>query len=89
MLSGIAMREQNLKIFLYLSLFMTNTHRVLTFLGEQTPGLAGEITHLNHSFPNKRPSHVFTTVFSEEEFITFHRRSFYIQSAVINTMTYY
>lgn len=68
---------------------MTNTHMVLTFLGEQTPGLAVEIIHLNHIFPNKRPSHVFTTIFSEEEFITFHRRSFNIQSAAINTMTYY
>jgi len=61
---------------------------VITFLGEQTLGLAGEVIHLSHSLSNKRPSHLFTTIFGEEEFTTFHRRAFYFQSAIINTKSF-
>ena len=50
---------------------MTNIQMAIAFLGEQILGLAGDVIQLAHRLPNKRLSHLFTTIFSDQEFAPF------------------
>lgn len=67
---------------------MKNTQIAISFSEKKILGLAKEVIYLTLKLPNKRLSHLCTTIFNDKEFTTSQERPFYFQSAVINIKSF-